>query len=146
MNQSQLDTVTRAAARRRDEAARELSASERDYQASQKKLDMLRQYRVEYSEWIDRAKVSGISPQRLSNAEAFLSSLDTAISEQERQTQTKRRGRDQRHDTWRGQAKRVSAVTSLSHKRRQQAQALEERKDQKRNDEAASRVMRQTQA
>jgi len=134
-----LQTVLELMRRRSDEATLSLArllAAERD---ARQKLDMLLQYRDEYSARFRQAAQDGLGQPAWRNYQDFLDRLDEVI---EQQTQAVGR---QQADTAAGQAEwqnrrnRLQAFDTLSARHRASEERLEFRLEQKTQDEFAAR-------
>ncbi len=124
---------------RTDDATKQLArliASERD---AKNKLDMLQQYRDEYATRFLQAAQNGISPREWHNYQEFLNRLDEAIDAQRQAVilQVAHTATGQTH--WQQQRKKLKAFDTLSERHLANESALEVKREQKIQDEFASR-------
>ncbi|SDI04526.1 flagellar export protein FliJ [Propionivibrio dicarboxylicus] len=134
-----LQTVLELMQARADKATLELArliANERD---ARSKLTMLQQYRNEYADRFTQAAKAGLTPGAWNNYRDFLNRLDDAITAQTQAVaqQAGNTAAGQAH--WRQQQKKLKAIDTLSERHRSKEDALEMRRDQKLQDEFASR-------
>ena len=124
---------------RADEATNRLArliANERD---AKSKLEMLQQYRDEYAARFKQAAQSGLGQREWHNYQEFLNRLDEAIDSQ-RQTvaqQVKNTATGQTH--WQQQRTRLKALDTLSDRHYASENALEQKREQKVQDEFSAR-------
>lgn len=134
-----LQAVLEIMQERTDAATRQLArliAAERD---AQSRLDMLRQYRDDYAERFRAAAQGGLGPREWRNYQEFLGRLDEAISQQTAAVAATQRHTAAGQAHWQEQRTRLKAIDTLSIRHRQQAQAAENRQEQKFSDEFAAR-------
>ena len=134
-----LQTVLELMQRRADEATQELArliANERD---ARNKLAMLQQYRNEYAARFSQAAQAGLSPAAWANYQEFLNRIDEAVAAQTQAVaqQAGNTAAGQMH--WQQQQKKLKAIDTLSERHRFEENAREQRRDQKMQDEFASR-------
>jgi flagellar FliJ protein len=139
-----LETVRTVAHQRADDAARALNGHAVRLRAAQEKLDQLEQYRNEYREQRTAAMRTGIQAGRLRDYDAFLSRLDEAIVQQSVEVTRARAVWEQALAHWQELDQRGQAMDTL-HTRHELAERAHENKvEQKGQDEAATRVGRNT--
>lgn len=124
---------------RADEATNRLArliANERD---AKSKLEMLQQYRDEYAARFRQAAQSGLGQREWHNYQEFLNRLDEAIDSQ-RQTvaqQVQNTATGQTH--WQQQRTKLKALDTLSDRHYASESALEQKREQKIQDEFSAR-------
>lgn len=134
-----LQAVLEVMQKRADDATRrlaELLAAERDAKV---KLGMLQQYRDEYAERLRQAAQTGVSQREWRNFHDFLGRLDEAIAQQGQAV-----GASERHTVagqadWQQQRTKLKAIDTLSQRHRTQEMASELKREQKIQDDFASR-------
>ena len=135
-----LQTVLELMQVRTDEATQRLArliASERD---AKSKLEMLQQYRDEYATRFQLSAQNGLTPREWRNYQEFLNHLDGAIDAQQNtvKQQVQNTAAGQTH--WQQQRKKLKAFDTLSDRHFASEEAIEIRREQKIQDEFASRI------
>ena len=135
-----LQTVLELMQIRADDATKQLArliANERD---AKNKLDMLQQYRDEYAIRFQQAAQNGMSPREWHNYQEFLNRLDEAIDAQRQAVllQAQHTATGQTH--WQQQRKKLKAFDTLSERHFANEMTLEVKREQKTQDEFASRL------
>lgn len=127
---------------RMDESAKRLGELLAGEQEAGARLILLQQYRDEYNERFVAAAQNGIGRDAWSNYQSFLSRLDVAIMQaQAMVTQSKLRTADGQRELAVKHGK-VKAFDTLSQRHRSHELGLENRKEQKMQDEHAARYFR----
>ena len=134
-----LQTLLDLSQLRMDEAGRKLGELLAGAQKDDQRVVLLQQYREEYQERFVAAAKLGIGRDAMNNYQFFLVRLDEAITQaQEMATQAKQRtAAGQR--AWLDQRSQVKAFDTLSQRHFSREQYIENRKEQKAQDEHASR-------
>ena len=135
-----LQTVLELMQVRADEATNRLAhliASERD---AKNKLEMLKQYRSEYSTRFQQAAQKGLSPHEWHNYQEFLNRLDEAIEAQSQMVKQEIQNTATGQTHWQQQRKKLKAFDTLSERHFASEEAIEIRREQKTQDEFASRL------
>jgi flagellar FliJ protein len=129
---------------RADEATNRLArliANERD---AKSKLEMLQQYRDEYAARFKQAAQSGLGQREWHNYQEFLNRLDEAIDSQRQtvalQVQNTATGQMQ----WQKQRTKLKALDTLSDRHNASENALEQKREQKIQDEFSARRKSET--
>ena len=135
-----LQTVLELMQVRADEATQRLArliANERD---AKNKLEMLLQYRDEYAARFKQSAQNGLTQREWHNFQEFLNRLDEAIDSQRQAVdqQTQNTAVGQKH--WQQERKKLKAIDTLSERHFANEEALELRREQKTQDEFASRL------
>ena len=134
-----LQTILELMQSRADEATRNLArliANERDAKA---KLEMLQQYRDEYAGRFRQAAQNGISQREWHNYQQFLNRLDDAIEVQRNTVATQARQTAAGQMQWQQQRKKLKAFDTLSDRHHAAENAKEAKREQKMQDEFATR-------
>ena len=134
-----LQTVLDLMQTRADEATQQLArliANERD---AREKLTMLQQYRDEYANRFRQAAKEGLSPREWSNYQAFLDRLDEAVAAQTRAVAQQAQNTAAGQVQWQRQQKKLKAIDTLSDRHFANEEAQEQRREQKLQDEFATR-------
>lgn len=124
---------------RHDEATQSLArllAAERD---AKKKLEMLLQYREEYTTRFREAAQDGLGQPEWRNFQEFLNRLDEAITQQLQSVNLQEAHTAAGQAEWRQQQKRLKAFDALSERHRASEARWESRQEQKTQDEFAAR-------
>jgi flagellar FliJ protein len=124
---------------RTDDATRRLAhliAIEKD---ARSKFEMLRQYRDEYAARFSQIAQNGIAQREWRNYQDFLNKLDEAIDQQKKTVglQAQHTANGQVH--WQQQRTKLQAFDTLSQRHQANEIALEVKREQKVQDEFASR-------
>ena len=135
-----LQTVLELMQVRADEATQRLArliANERD---AKNKLEMLLQYRDEYAARFKQSAQKGLTQREWHNFQEFLNRLDEAIEAQRQAVdqQTQNTAVGQKH--WQQERKKLKAIDTLSERHFANEETLELRREQKTQDEFASRL------
>ncbi len=136
---SALDTLIDLAHRETDDAAIRLGNALRAGEEARQKLDLLQQYRDDYTDRCQASLTQGISATHFMNFQAFMQKLDCAVAGQRKVVDdTQQRIADARAAWQRCEQKKMSFVT-LAERAGQAAVHRELRREQKQNDEFAAR-------
>lgn len=134
-----LQTLLDLSQMRMDDAAKRLGQLLAGEQEAGARLVLLQQYRAEYHARFVAEASNGIGRDVLSNYQTFLARLDEAIIQAELMvTQSKQRTAAGQQE-WIDRRGRVQAYDTLSQRHRSHEQRIENRRDQKVQDEHAAR-------
>ena len=134
-----LQTVLELMQVRTDDATHHLArliATERD---AKSKLTMLQQYRDEYAIRFRDAAKNGLNPREWQNYQEFLNRLDEAIDSQTKAVLQQVQNTATGQTLWQQQRKKLKAFDTLSERHFANEEALQVRREQKTQDEFASR-------
>ncbi|EXI81432.1 MAG: Flagellar FliJ protein [Candidatus Accumulibacter appositus] len=134
-----LQTVLELMQNRSDEATQRLArliATERD---AQSKLGMLEDYRDDYTERFRKAIQGGLCQPEWRNYQEFLNRLDEAISQQLQAVRQQQAHTAAGQAEWQQQRTKLQALDALYERHRASEAKLEERQEQKAQDEFAAR-------
>jgi len=109
---------------------------------AESKLADLEAFRLEYQEqWIVRGS-SGVSGQWLLGYQGFLAQLGTAIDQQRQSLNWHQNNLNKARDTWQQAFARVEGLRKLVQRYKDEAQQLEDKREQKLLDELSQRLPR----
>lgn len=134
-----LQTVLDLMQNRADEATQRLArllAAERD---AKRKLEMLLQYRDEYAVRFRQAAQEGLRQPEWRNFQEFLDRLDEAITQQLQAVCVQETHTAAGQMDWQRQRARMKAFDALAERHRSNEERLEQRQEQKAQDEFAAR-------
>jgi flagellar FliJ protein len=138
-SKSALDTLIELATAQTDEAAKRLGNAIRATDRAEKKLELLQKYRDEYSSRFEAKMAQGLSPMGYRNFQAFIGKLDEAIAGQQQVVQDAAHGVVRERGAWQDSERKRMSYDTLASRQLQQELKLENRRDQKLNDEYAAR-------
>ncbi|WP_157269891.1 flagellar export protein FliJ [Azohydromonas aeria] len=127
--------------RRRDQALAVLRQAQQRLQQAQAQAEQLDGYRGEYQQrWSAQFSRAATDMAVLGCYQSFAERLHQAVDQQQQASRLAQAQVDRARQALQAQELRVAAVGKLIERRQAQARLAEERRDQKRNDEAASRA------
>ncbi|MEX5666765.1 flagellar export protein FliJ [Pseudomonas neuropathica] len=110
---------------------------------AESKLADLNAFRLDYSQqWIVRGS-TGVSGQWLLGFQGFLAQLDTAVDQQRQSLVWHQNKLDKARDEWQQAFAKVEGLRKLVQRYREEAQRLEDKREQKLLDELSQRLPRQ---
>ncbi|MBK5530753.1 flagella biosynthesis chaperone FliJ [Pseudomonas sp. TH06] len=110
---------------------------------AESKLADLHAFRLDYSEqWIVRGS-TGVSGQWLLGFQGFLAQLDTAVDQQRQSLVWHQNNLDKAREEWQQAFAKVEGLRKLVQRYREEAQRLEDKREQKLLDELSQRLPRQ---
>ncbi|WP_445179292.1 flagellar export protein FliJ [Pseudomonas sp. McL0111] len=110
---------------------------------AESKLADLDAFRLDYQEqWVMRGR-DGVSGQWLLGYHGFLAQLDTAIDQQRQSLAWHQKNLDNARDAWQQAFAKVEGLRKLVQRYREEAQRLEDKREQKLLDELSQRLPRQ---
>ena len=126
--------------RRRDEAQARLRQAQARLEQAQRQADQLGGYRGEYQQrWTSQFSHGGTDMALLQCYQSFGERLHQAVDQQQQVRALAQTQLDRAREALLAQELRLAAVGKLIERRQAAARQLEEKREQKRNDEAASR-------
>lgn len=137
---SALTTLVELATRDADDAAKKLGACVRQREEARQKLDLLIQYRDDYALRCQADMASGIGAAQFNNFQVFMGKLDQAIVGQRQVVDDISRRADQARAVWMACEQKKLSYSTLGERAAQQLLQIENKRDQKANDEFASRA------
>ena len=136
-----LQTLLELEERRRDQAQAQLRQAQSRLQQAQAQSDQLGHYRGEYQQrWNAQFSATAADMALVHCYQSFGERLHQAVDQQEQVRKLAQTQFDRAREALLAQETRVAAVAKLLAHRQAQARLAEERREQKRNDEAASRI------
>jgi flagellar FliJ protein len=110
---------------------------------AESKLADLNAFRLDYSEqWIVRGS-TGVSGQWLLGFQGFLAQLDTAVDQQRQSLVWHQNKLEKAREEWQQAFAKVEGLRKLVQRYREEAQRLEDKREQKLLDELSQRLPRQ---
>ena len=140
-NPASIETLLELANREADEASERLGAALRAATEADDKFNMLVQYRNDYAERCQANLENGLSSSTYSNYRSFMLKLDQAISGQLEVVRSCRKRSDDAHAFLMACEQKKMSYGKLASRAHAEVQRKEARRDQKLNDEHASRLM-----
>lgn len=124
---------------RTDEASRRLGQLIAAEQDARNRLQLLEQYRDEYTQKLRDAIATGVTPLVLRNYQDFLGRIDEAVEQQRHAVAQSEKSTAAGQSHWREQNKRLKAIDTLSQRHEARERHRESRLDQKQQDEYSTR-------
>lgn len=124
---------------RADERTRQLGQLIAAGQSARSRLQLLEQYREEYSQKLRDAISQGLTPLALRNYQDFIARIDEAIGQQRLAVAQSEQNTAAGQAAWREQNKRLKAIDTLSQRHDARERYRDGRQDQKQMDEFAAR-------
>ena len=134
-----LQTILELMQTRADEATQQLARLIAAEQDARNKLTMLQQYRDEYALRFQQVAQHGLTPHEWGNYQAFLDRLDEAITLQGKFIEQQERNTAAGQQHWKQQQKKLKAMDTLSERHFAREEVLALRREQKVQDEHATR-------
>ena len=134
-----LQTLLDLSQLRMDEAGRKLVELLAGAQKDDQRVVLLQQYRDEYSERFVAAAKLGIGRDTMNNYQFFLVKLDQAIAQAQNMAAQAKQRTVAGQRAWLDQRSQVKAFDTLSQRHHSREQFIENRKEQKVQDEHAAR-------
>jgi flagellar protein FliJ len=134
-----LATLTELARTQKEEAARRLGALQSAQVSAHQKLDLLLQYRQDYSHQLQMLMESGLPASQWRNYRNFLSTLDGAIEQQRAITVQAALRLDHGRGDWQHHARRLNSFDTLADRLRRQEAMVQAKREQRDSDERAAR-------
>lgn len=124
---------------RADEKTRQLGQLIAAEQSAKSRLQLLEQYREEYSQKMRNAIGEGLTPMALRNYQDFIARIDEAIDQQRQAVNRSQQNTATGQAEWREQNQRLKAIDTLSQRHDARERYRENRQDQKLMDEFTAR-------
>lgn len=128
-----------------DDAARQLQAVTASRDGAKQQLDMLHVYRQDYLERFEKASAEGMSTVNYHNFRQFIATLDEAISQQNNIVDQYDLKLKQTQELWFDQKRQLNSYETLLSRQEHELQLLNNRKEQKLNDEMSMQQFRRQQ-
>lgn len=135
-----LAPVVEMAERAEREAALQLGHLQGLLSQAEAKLGELERFRTDYQQqWITQGQ-QGVSGQWLINYQRFLSQLEVAVGQQRQSIQWHQHNLDKGRATWQERYARLEGLRKLVQRYLEEAQRLEDKREQKLLDELSQRL------
>lgn len=134
-----LQSILDLSINRMDEAARSLAALMASEQDQARKLEMLEQYRAEYTGQFMAAARCGLTPNQWANYRQFIARIDDAIVHQQRQVEHSRSLSQAGQREWLDTRTRVKAFETLSVRHQTAVARTHARVEQRSSDDRSGR-------
>ena len=135
-----LKPVQQVAATRERNAARTMGQARQHLAQEEAKLAQLKQYHQEYLGRFQKAASRGMSASQLQEYRAFLAKLDAAIQQQEEVVAASQANHTSHKDNWKQKHTRTQALGKVVERYRREERRVEDRSEQKENDERNNRT------
>lgn len=135
-----LQPVQRITEARERDAARLLGESQQQLQQLQQQLLELGRYREEYRSHYQQSGSAGFSAQKLQQMQAFLASLEQAITQQQQAVLKAEAHCEERKRLWFQARGRTQALEKVAGRYQEDEQQQQNRREQKESDEHAQRA------
>jgi len=134
-----LDTLIELATKETEDAAKRLGLAVKAAAETQSKLELLCSYREEYAARFRSSLTTGLTAMGYRNFQLFMDKLDTALTSQQNVVAEASKRVEERRAAWQAGEKKRMSYGTLATRALQQAQHLENKRDQKAMDEHAAR-------
>lgn len=134
-----LQTLLDLSQLRLDEATRRLGELISGEQEASQRLELLTQYRQEYQSRFVAAAQSGLSREAWANYQSFLAKLDAAVAQAGELVNASRQRTAEGQKEWLAKRGKLKAFDTLAQRHETRFQYAEGKKEQKAQDEHASR-------
>lgn len=124
---------------RTDEASRRLGQLIAAEQSQKSRLQLLEQYRAEYTQQMAAAQSQGITRLVLHNYQDFLARIDQAIEQQRIAVRNSEAGTRHGQEAWQTENRKLKAIDALSQRHDARQRYQEGKQEQKLLDEFTSR-------
>lgn len=140
---ARLAPVVEMAEKAEKAAVQRLGYFQGQVKVAESKLADLNAFRLDYSQqWIVRGS-TGVTGQWLLGFQGFLAQLDTAVDQQRQSLVWHQNKLDKAREEWQQAFARVEGLRKLVQRYRDEAQRLEDKREQKLLDELSQRLPRQ---
>lgn len=138
-NRSALDTLIELATTETEEAAKRLGLAIKAAAETESKLTLLQGYRDEYAARFQASMATGLTPMGYRNFQLFMEKLDTAVASQQNVVSEAKKRIEERRAAWQAGEKKRMSYGTLAARASEEAQHLQNKRDQKAMDEHAAR-------
>jgi flagellar FliJ protein len=139
-SQLPIGTLSQLARTRTDEAARTLAALRDANLSAARKLEVLLQYRQEYTRQLQSLLAQGATTAQWRNYQEFLQALDAGIEHQRGVAVQAEARLDRGRVDWQHQRRRLNAYETLADRIQRQEAVVQGRREQRASDEQAARM------
>lgn len=134
-----LQPLVHLAKQKNDAAAKNLGKLNQLHQSAEAKLATLQQFRRDYQDKFQEAVKNGMAPTDLRNFQDFIYRLDQAIKQQENYIANSSSSVDAGREELKEAQRKMQSFETLAQRHHREQQALEDKADQKMQDEHAGR-------
>ena len=134
-----LQPVQRITEAKEQDAARALGEAQQQLEQLRQQLKELENYRQEYRNHFQHSGRGGFSAQQLVQQQQFLTHLDKAIEQQHHSISQAETACEERRQLWFQARGRTQALDKVAERYRDDERQEQDRREQKENDEFASR-------
>ena len=136
--------IQRMARHGEDQAAQQLGQSKKVLTEREMRLQELVAYREEYAQQFHLTGQGGLDGRQLQSYQSFLNQLDIAIEQQKQQIIQAQQNCEERRVDWREKHTHSEVLNSAVKRIKVQEQKVEQRQEQRNNDEQAMRTRNTT--
>lgn len=123
-----------------DSATRKLGQLNRQQFDAQSKLDMLKQYRMDYQARLQESTRNGMEPAELRNFQEFINKLDAAIAQQERAVHLSKASTQAGRSEVNSTQRRLKSFDTLQQRHVKEQKKIADQSEQKAQDEHTTRL------
>lgn len=123
-------------------ASRQLAELVQTRRQAEQQLEALHSYRKDYADRLLQETQSGLTASNYHNFRQFISTLDDAISQQNRILEQMDAKLGKAQDLWKAEKRRLSSFETLKTRHLRQEAVHESRREQRLNDEISARRFR----
>ncbi|MFZ6744177.1 flagellar export protein FliJ [Undibacterium sp. JH2W] len=138
---SPITTLIEITEREVDDAAKLLGKTIRAHEDTEKKLQLLQQYRDDYAQRLQDGAAKGLSVSQYTNFLSFLAKLDSAIDGQKQVVKDAEHRIVMAKREWQASEKKRLSYDTLQNRAQTVQQKKEAKRDQKQTDEMAARAL-----
>jgi len=124
-----------------DDAARELGKISAERNNAERQLQMLHDYRQDYLTRLSQAMQNGMAASDCHNYQRFIGTLDDAIAQQGNVLRDIDQQLHACRLNWQNEKRKLSSFDTLAQRREQARQVVENRREQRVNDEYSARLV-----
>ncbi|CAM5340374.1 flagellar export protein FliJ [Eoetvoesiella caeni] len=139
-----LDTLIELTLNQAEQAERKLRLLTAERRNAQEQLSTLHVYRQDYAERLMKSTESGMSASNYHNFRQFIATLDEAISQQNRVVAHIDLKIEAGKKHWYAEKRRLSSFETLQARKKQQQRVVDNRNEQRANDEISANIFRRT--
>ena len=139
-----LDTLIELTPNQTEQAERKLQLLTAERRNAQEQLSTLHVYRQDYAERLMKSTESGMSASNYHNFRQFIATLDEAISQQNRVVAHIDLKIEAGKKHWYAEKRRLSSFETLQARKKQQQRVVDNRNEQRANDEISANIFRRT--
>ena len=141
-NLSSIHTLTELCTRQSEEAVVRLGQANQNHHNALEKLQILKDYHHNYAERLQDDMANGLNMNHYNNFVGFLSNLEKAVAQQEREVSLSLYVLEQQRNEWQQYERKRLSFDTLKSRAVKKQQNIENRREQKLNDEFAERSKR----